>query len=261
MLKEKAMVMLGGNPGNGVYYVAQTYRRKFGWDICTKFRQVYKKGKKYELVFFENSNKNFIALVLLRIIGCEVSYFMHGDHFMPDAKKQYGSWAFFKEVFIVIFAMKIYSHSNISFSILKEHFPLSFPEGKAKKINFPISEYLSLRWRETTTDIKGNGLFESCYIESSRINKTSCRWLSLYKKKAKVKNVYPISAVDYDNKLCQARRLFIPSESESLCLAALDAAHLGVKEIYVHKLIGVSEYKDELVKSYPEVQFYVVSET
>jgi len=238
------MIMLGGNPGLGIKHSAEAISRNYNIPICNQWSAgLYsKKIRSKDILFFENSNKNFLALIILKLFRLRISYFFHGDHFLPAARHHYSLWSFIKEVVIINTVDEIVSHSYTGLALAKSM--VFRKKTKYTKLKFPIQSYVDQRWGEYSIPA-----FEKkniSIINSVRINKVCSSVLEKLLSKLDNRDITYINHDNYMTGLISTNTLVIPSESETLCLSGIDAAFLGVKNIIISKRVGLKEYRKDL---------------
>ena len=243
MTPRTQMIMLGGSPGAGIRN-CMLVEHELGAAIITQIKHIDFKNK--ELIFYENSTKNFLFFILALcfkiVTSHKICYFVHGDHFLPEARSQYSVFTLLKEIVFIKLADEVYSHSFMSLAITKK--VLKIHQKKFKRRRFSFDVYKTLLTKAGFFDgiDKGDKKPSIGVVEYARKNKNT--YVQRFTTQDGVTIIRPGANLKFD--VCQYTDLAITSETESLSLLAIEAAVGGVQRIHLHKRIGLKEYREEL---------------
>lgn len=252
------VVLLGGAPSNAIEIVL----RHTDWPVQTRVvraRDFF--DWSLDTIFFENSARNFLFFLLLKVakvIGLfnkEIGFFIHGDHHMPIARKNY---SFFVNAIDWLFLNLCDFHCSHSFVALALAKRVTLKRNiKRKKYLFDVESFVTtLRPSLGTLCRNRMSIF---YIDYPRSNKVMPQYLT----KIKVAYGLPVQSVnfpvDVPSFLPSVSFFAIPSESESLSLIGVEAAHFGVHKILISKRVGLKEYRAEVRRLMPNVSIEVIA--
>lgn len=249
-MNKKLIIALGGSPGMGIQKCIQIEEAS-GIQVARDLK--FRLHDFQELVFYENSNKNFVffvSILILRFLGFikdkEIKYFHHGDHFLPLSRSNYGKWVLIRELLFLKLSGEVISHSFTSLAII--HKMLNVPRSRLHRKKFNLSAYIISLSNPVVTASKSAKV---CVVQYKRKNKN--RHLTHICNRGNCV-IFQEGDPNLHQKIALHSEFAICSESESLSLIAIEATHNGATTVYINKRIGIKEYADELRDSFPHFQ-------